>query len=155
MKRSLTTRGAVVLVGAAAATVMATGVSYAVWSVTGSGTGTAGATTAQALSVSVPTVGGLHPGASLTGTLTISNPNPFPVGVSALSFTEPTVDAAHPACTTSGVSFSSAATVQVPARVGSSDGTGTAPFTVAMSPASSDGCQGATFTATVTAAGTS
>jgi hypothetical protein len=154
MKRTLTARGAVTLVAAAGVTVMLSGVSYAYWSVTGSGTGTAGATTAQALTVTTATsASGLHPGASVTGTLTIGNPNPFPVEVSELTFTPATASGVS-SCVTTGVTFSSAVSsdnrVAVPA--GSSSHV---TYTATMTNASEDGCQGATFTSTVTATGSS
>ena len=159
MKPTLTTRGAVTLVAAAGVTVMLSGVSYAFWTVTGTGEGTAAATSAQPLAVQVSPADGLYPGASVAGTVTLTNPNPFAVEVSALSFTPPTADAAHGACTTTGVTFSSSvsstSTITVPARTATASGTLQVPYTAVMTDASSNGCQGATFTTTVTVSGSS
>ena len=158
MKRSLTTRGAVTLVAAAGVTVMLSGVSYAFWTVTGTGEGTAAATTAQQLAVQVTPADGLYPGAAVAGTVTLTNPNPFAVKVSALTFTPPTPDAGHAACTTTGVTFAttgSSSTLTVPARTATVSGTLQVPYTAVMTDASSDGCQGATFATTVAVTGSS
>jgi hypothetical protein len=68
------------------ALVAGAGVAYAVWSSTGSGTATAQATTSVdsviAAGTSAPD---LYPGAVKSITVTISNPNPYPVLVNSIS----------------------------------------------------------------------
>ncbi len=153
MKRSLTTRGAVTLVAAAGVTVMLSGVSYAYWSVTGSGTGTAAATTATPLVVSTITpVSGLYPGATLQGTLTVANPNPFAVQVTAITFAPATADAEHAGagCSPTGVTLAATVSTVSPVTVAAKSTGQTVAFTATMTGDSPDACQGATFTATVT-----
>lgn len=136
---------AVGAVGALAATA-----AFAAWTVGGGGTGTATATTAGNLTTSVATTtAALYPG--ITGSnlyLTVNNPNPFPVTVTSVNANgAATADAGHPTCVTTGVTFTTTAVSQVIPASGSSS------FTVAgvaMSNASDNGCQGATFTVPVT-----
>lgn len=161
MKASLSTRSAVLVVGTAAATVLATGVSYAVWSVTGSGTGSATAGVAQPVDVTVAVSSGtLHPGASLWVIPTFTNPNAFPVTVTGVTPGPVTVSGAA-GCTadTSGVSFKAlTGPWTVPARTASGNGTLAGPAVVdgvTMSTASDTACQGATFTAKLTVVGSS
>ena len=130
-------------------------VAFAAWTVGGSGTGTATATSAQPLTTSVATTSAaLYPGISGANLyLTVNNPNPFPVSITSVNANGAAVaDAGHPACVTTGVSYTTQATAQtVPAN-------GSVSFTVsgvAMSNASDDGCQGATFTIPVTFTATS
>lgn len=139
---------AVLAIGAAGA--LAATAAFAAWTVGGGGTGTATATTAGNLTTSVATTtAALYPG--ITGAdlyLTVNNPNPFPVTVTSVNANgAATADAGHPTCVTTGVTFTTTAVSQViPASSSSS-------FTVAgvaMSNASDNGCQGATFTVPVT-----
>jgi hypothetical protein len=131
------------------------GVAFAAWTVGGGGTGTATATSAQPLTTSVATTTAeLYPG--ITGAnlyLTVNNPNPFDVTITSVNANGAAVpDAGHPGCVTTGVTYTTQATSQVVPASGSSS------FTVpgvAMSNASDDGCQGATFTIPVTFTATS
>ena len=153
-------RIAAVLVGGMGLALMTGGTAYAYWTTTGTGTGQAAATTASAISASPATVaGGLYPGATgVAGTVTVSNPNPFPVKVTAAGFAAPTATGGSGTCTTTGVTFtpqSLTTPVTVPAKVGATNGTATLNFTAAMDNTSQTGCQGATFTSTVTLTGTS
>ena len=62
------------------------------------------------------------------------------------------------ACATTGVTFSSSVPGTAGHRAGQErhrDGTLQVPYTAAMTDASSNGCQGATFTTTVTVTGSS
>jgi len=62
------------------------GVAYAVWSSTGAGTATAQATTSVNSVIAAGTsAADLYPGAVKTITVTISNPNPYPVLVNSIS----------------------------------------------------------------------
>jgi hypothetical protein len=138
----------VVAFGAAAA--------FAAWTVGGGGSGTATAVSAQNLTTSVATTSAaLYPG--ITGanlSLTVNNPNPFPVTITSVNANGAAVpDAAHASgCVTTGVSYSTTSTSKTVPASGSSS------FTVAgvsMTNASDTGCQGATFTIPVTFTATS
>lgn len=141
-------RKVVGLVVATTAALAATA-AFAAWTVGGTGSGTATATSAQNLTTSVATTtAALYPG--ITGSdlyLTVNNPNPFPVAITSVNANgAATADGGHPGCVTTGVTFSNTAVTQtVPAS-------GSVSFTaagVAMSNASDTGCQGATFTVPV------
>ncbi len=139
---------AVLAIGAVGA--LAATAAFAAWTVGGGGTGTATATSAQNLTTSVATTtAALYPG--LTGSnlyLTVNNPNPFAVTITSVNANgAATADAGHPTCVTTGVTYTTTAVSQVVPASGS------ASFTVpsvAMSNASDNGCQGATFTVPVT-----
>jgi len=79
---------------AAAATVAAgiavSGVAFAAWTVGGSGEGSATASEAVDLaSVSFAIDDELYPGFLASGTLSVTNPNPFPVKITAITFQSP------------------------------------------------------------------
>lgn len=131
---------------------------YAAWTTNGSGSGYAKAKTAQALStvdVSASTTATLYPGGNGDVLLKISNPNEFPVRVTAVSGNGTiTADAGHPGCATTGVTFTdqTGQTLDVPA---SSSAEFTLTNAAHMSNASDNGCQGATFTIPVSLSGAS
>jgi len=148
-----------VLSGLITVAVLAVGVAFAAWTATGSGSGYAKATTADALTtvdVSASTVADLYPGKSDGDVLLrISNPNPYPVRVTSVSGNGAITSDAGAACTTStGVSFAdqSSLTLDVP---GSSAATFTLPGAASMSNASANACQGAIFTIPVSLSGQS
>lgn len=137
-----------VVIGTAGA--LAATAAFAAWTVTGGGSGTATATSASALTTSVATTtAALYPG--ITGAnlyLTVNNPNPFPVAITSVNANGAAVpDGGHAACTTTGVTFTTTAVTQTVPASGSLSFTAAG---VAMSNASSTGCQGATFTIPVT-----
>lgn len=149
---------AAVLVGGLGAVLLTSTAAYAFWTTTGTGTGTAAATTATALSATPATAAsGLYPGATgVAGSVTVSNPNPFPVTITSASFAAPTATGGIGTCATTGVTFTATTPLPtVPAKVGNVNGTATLNFTAAMTNASETGCQGATFTSTVTLSGQS
>jgi hypothetical protein len=142
------------------------GLVYAAWTSSGSGSAYAKGGTAQALTtvdVSASTAATLYPGVTGDALVKFSNPNPYPVKVTAVSLNGTnaniTPDSGHSACTTTGVSFAnqSGLSIVVPAESGGTNGTVQSTLTgaVSMSSASIDGCQGATFTIPVTFTGTS
>jgi hypothetical protein len=135
------------------------GLVYAAWTTNGSGSGYAKAGTAQALStvdVSASTSATLYPGGPAGDVLIrISNPNSYPVKVTAVSGNGSiTPDAGHASCTTTGVTFTdqTGLNISVPA---SGQTTATLAGAASMSNASVDGCQGATFTIPVSISGAS
>jgi hypothetical protein len=147
-------------VGALLAGAMLAGsIAYAAWTATGSGSGYARATSAQALGtvdVSATTSATLYPGATGNVKIQISNPNPYPVRVTGVSWTGVAIDSdSTAACDAStGVAFvdQTGLTLDVPAG-------GSAPFTLAnavtMNNSSHTDCQGAVFTIPVTLTGAS
>jgi hypothetical protein len=165
MKNVMTRRRFIALTVAVAA-LGVSGLVFAAWLTSGSGSGYAKAGTSEALSTldaSASTSATLYPGATGGVTLTISNPNPFPVRVTGVSLNGTNADIAadsgHASCSPTGVSFTdqTGLSIDVPAKSGGTNGTATATLTGAasMSNASADGCQGATFTIPVNLSGAS
>ena len=165
MSRFLSTRGMLAFVASGSALIV-TGLVFAAWITPGSGSATAKAGSAQALSTldaSASTSATLYPGVSGDVAVKVSNPNPFPVRVTSVSLngnnSDITADSGHGSCSPTGVSFTNQTglTIDVPAKSGSTNGsaTGTLTGAASMSNASADGCQGATFTIPVTLGGSS
>jgi hypothetical protein len=161
MKRRVSKRLAVVTTVAALAVV---GLVYAAWTTNGSGSGYAKAGTAQALStvdVSASTSATLYPGGPAGDVLIrISNPNTYPVTVTAVSGSGSiTPDGGHSGCSPSGVTFTNQTglSISVPAKVGATNGETqtTLSGAASMSSASVDACQGAVFAIPVTISGAS
>ena len=132
---------------------------YAAWTSSGTGSGYAKAQSAQALTtsdISATTAATLYPGATGNVEIKINNPNPYPVRVTSVTGTgAATPDSAHAAgCTTTGVAFvdKTGLTIDIAA---SGTTTQTLNNAVTMSNASSNGCQGATFTLPVSISGAS
>jgi hypothetical protein len=88
---------------------------------------------------------GLFPGAVVTGHLPVSNAGPYDAQVTRVAFGATVVDAAHRACDPASVALSAASLPVVPGAAGQR-----IPFTVTMSPAAVNACQGATFTSSYT-----
>ena len=82
--RRISKRTAVVL--GAAGTVLVAGVAYAAWTSTGSGTGSVASTTSVNSTID-PASGGslLYPGGGTDFTVTVNNPNSYPVKVDSIS----------------------------------------------------------------------
>ena len=139
---------------------------FAAWLSSGSGSAYGKAGTAEVLStvdVSATTPATLYPGATGDALIKIINPNPYPVRITSVSLNgtnaDITPDAGHSTCSPTGVSFSNRTglTIDVPAKSGGVNGVVEATLTgaVSMSNASSNNCQGATFTIPVTFSGSS
>lgn len=148
MKQLLATRAAVVGIASVGGLTLLTGISYAAWSASGTGSGTAKAGTLQAAVVSAGTApsGQLYPGITANGTSTggdlvvsASNPNPVPVTVTLTGGT-------FAGCTTTGVSLGATASFTLTANQAATQIT--IPKVLSMSSASSNDCQGATITVT-------
>src|SRR5262249_53921614 len=129
----------------------------------GSGSGYAKATPAQQLTtvdVSASTTATLYPGANGDLLLKVSNPNPYPVKVTDVAGSGAiTADSGHSTCGSdaghpTGVSFTDQHSLSILVAANSSTQT-TLSATVAMSNASDNSCQGATFTVPVTLTGAS
>lgn len=84
--RKLTRRATVVTSGLVAATTM--GVAFAAWTSTGSGTGSAASTTSENSTITAMTLSAadeLYPGATKSTSVSVSNPNDYPVIVTSIS----------------------------------------------------------------------
>ena len=132
---------------------------YAAWTVNGTGTGAASATSAVNLSLTPGSpADALFPGASADVATTITNSNPFPVHVTAISLDSGqgsagfAVDGGHSGCNINTLSFSAQTNGgsgwDIPANdsidVDASDA-------IAMGSGANDSCQGAAFTVYLTA----
>ncbi|MDX6651257.1 MAG: hypothetical protein QOJ38_38 [Solirubrobacterales bacterium] len=166
MRKGFSRKHKAVAALAAAVAVIGASLVYAAWLATGTGSGYAKAGSAQALStvdVSASTAATLYPGGSGDVAIKVSNPNSYPVRVTGIalngSSSSIAADSGHAACTPTGVSFSdqSGLSIDVPAKSGAVNGTAqtTLSGAAAMSNASVDACQGATFTIPVTLSGSS
>ena len=125
-------------------------VAFAAWTSSGTGTGTATARSAQALTVNVTPATGLFPTGSVNVPFTVTNPNPYAVTLSKVALTGVTVN--KPGCTASVVSGADLPDTDVIPAGGS---TASRNFSVTMSNAAEDACQGAVFTLTLQASGLS
>jgi hypothetical protein len=90
---------------------------------------------------------GLFPGAVVTGQLPVTNTGAYDAQVSRVDFAPPVADAEHRGCRAGSVVLSAAVLPVVPGATAQS-----IPFTVTMSQAAGNACQGATFTSTYTVA---
>ena len=147
-----------VLTGVALIALAATGLVYAAWTANGTGSGYVKASSAQALTTvdgSASTAASLYPGADGNVRVEISNPNPYPVRVTAVSGNGAiTADGGHAGCVTTGVTFSDQSNLSVDVAANGS-ATTTLNGAAHMSNASDNGCQGATFTVPVSLTGAS
>jgi hypothetical protein len=125
-------------------------VAFAAWTSNGTGSGTATATNAQNLTISVTNVSGLYPTGSFNVPFTVTNPNPYAVTLSKIALNGVTVD--KPGCTASVVSGADLVDTDVIPAGGT---TASRDFSVTMSNAAEDACQGAVFTLTLKATGAS
>jgi hypothetical protein len=85
VRRRYVRRGVIVFAVATAA--LGSGVAYAAWTSSGTGTATTKAGTALAPVVTAPLVtnGLLHPGGTGTAVVNVANPNPYPVRVTSIA----------------------------------------------------------------------
>ncbi len=148
--RKNTRRSAVV--GGTAAALFGIGVAVAAWTNYGEGTGDVTAATAQPLTVTVTDVTGLFPTGSVDVPFTVTNTNDYEVTLSKAELKTVTVDAAHSACATSVVTGSDVTLSEAVATGATST---SQDFTLSMSNAATDACQGAVFTVTLGVTGLS
>jgi hypothetical protein len=134
------------------ATFALSGIAVAAWNVTGTGSGSAAAANAENLVVEGFVLDApLYPGLTTSATLTVSNPNLFPVSISDIEFGTLVITDAGVGCTV------------VASQVTFTDVTGASLFLDAdtenielvltdvavMGTAANDDCQGANFTAPI------
>jgi hypothetical protein len=150
-------RGLILVVASVLAIVLAGGVAIALWSASGSGSGTTKAITAQTLTVTAaatPTAD-LFPGASGALQFTVTNPNPYPVSMTAISYGSVTSsDQAN--CPASNLTLGAGGALGTPISVPASGTSGAAsvPSAATLAVSAPNGCQGVTFTVAVTLTGT-
>jgi hypothetical protein len=132
--------------------VVAVGVGIGAWSITGTGNGSAKATTASAITLtdaSAFTSADLYPGATGNLKLRATNPNPFPVRITAVSGNGTITSDKGAACDAStGVSLANQTGLTLDLAAGAT-ATLTVPNAVSMTNASDNTCQGAVFTVPV------
>lgn len=154
--RRIGRRGLVVL--SVTATMAISGVAFASWTLEGTGTGTADAAVAATLTSELSVPANLYPDLTTDASITITNPNDFPVTVTQIAFTgalEVTPgDGKTCTDTDSAVTFNGpiTITIAVPAKAGEVNGTATQALTgaVTMGADATDGCQGASFSHPIT-----
>jgi hypothetical protein len=129
---------------------MAGTVAFAAWTSNGTGTGTATAISAQSLTVNVTNISGLYPTGTFNVPFTVSNPNPYAVTLTKVQLQSVTTTAVG--CTASVVSGADLVDTDVIPAGGT---TASRNFSVSMSNAAEDACQGAVFTLTLKALGAS
>lgn len=152
--RKFARRSSTVL-AATIAPLLVAGTAYAYWTTSGSGSATAAAGSSTNLTVgTAAAAGNLYPGGSVSGSVVITNPNPFPVSLTGMTFQPATADAGHTGCTTTGVTFAPTTTLPltIPKQGGTAANAVTVNFSASMDYTSVNGCQGATFTAAYTLA---
>jgi hypothetical protein len=134
------------------AAIIAVGVGLSAWSLGGSGNGAAKATTASNITLADATAfttADLYPGATGNLKLRATNPNPFPVRITAVSANGTITSDKGAACDAStGVTFSNQTGLTLD-LAGGATATLTVSNAVSMSNASDNSCQGAVFTVPV------
>ena len=144
------------LVPLAAGVALGTGIAFAAWTSTGSGTGEAQSTTSVdsviAPGASTPD---LYPGAVSSVTVTVSNPNPYPVLVTSISAGSSNL--VNTTCT-AGTVTTDARAVDASCldktgggKTVAANGSGTYTLTTRMSGSAVDACKLQTFTLPLTA----
>lgn len=147
LKRTSRRAGGVII---AIVALLAGAVAFAAWTSTGTGSGTAAAGSAKALTINVTAATGLFPTGSVNVPFTVTNPNSYAVTLSKVSLKTVTVDKVG--CTASVVSGADLPDTDVIPAGGT---TASRNFSVTMSNAAEDACQGAVFTLTLQATGAS
>ncbi len=142
------------LLGAVMALFLLGSVVFAAWLVTGNGNGAAQATTAANLVVTPgTTTADLYPGATGAVKVNVNNPNPFGVTITSIA-ANGAVTTSAAGCTTTGVTFTAPTTTGQVIAAGATVNL-TLAGAAAMSNASLNACQGATFDVPVTVSASS
>jgi hypothetical protein len=156
--RGLSTRFVVIAVVGVIAVAVA-GIAIAAWVVSGSGTGYAKAGSSSALTLSdatASTSADLYPGVTGAVKLKVSNPNPFPVRITAVAGNGAITSDKGAACDAStGVSFANQSGLTLDLLANETDKVFTLATAVSMSNASDNTCQGAVFSVPVSLTATS
>jgi hypothetical protein len=156
--RGLSTRFVVIAVVGVIAVAVA-GIAIAAWVVSGSGTGYAKAGSSSALTLSdatASTSADLYPGVTGAVKLKVSNPNPFPVRITAVAGNGTITSDKGAACdATTGVSFANQSGLTLDLLANETNKVFTLAAAVSMSNASDNTCQGAVFSVPVSLTATS
>jgi hypothetical protein len=150
--RSRLAAAAVVAIGIATG-----GVAVAAWSVSGEGEGAVGAASAESLAeVRFVLEGDLYPGLTAGATLTVDNPNIFPVSITDIEFGTVVITGGD-GCTLDNaqVAFADMSGLDLFLAASTKDIAHVLTDVVTMGLGSDDGCQDATFTAPMTLTGQS
>jgi hypothetical protein len=152
-------RNRVVVIALVGMALGASGVAFAFWGAAGTGSGSGGAVTPAALTLSAGTpTTSVYPGGQGSVALTVTNPNTFIVHITSIALDTArgtagfAVDGGHSGCATSTLSFTTqtngATGWDAPAKVGGTNGslTVTLSSAIAMSVAAANACQGAAIT---------
>ena len=152
------------LIGVAAATAavgIGSGTAFAFWTVSGSGSGAGAATVAQSLTVIPETPSGanasLFPGGPAGPVFfEITNPNPYPVQITAVAWSSPTSTLTSP-CASSNISVDASAptsglTITVPASTTSP--LKSIPGVLDLATTAAPGCQAVAFDVVMNITGT-
>jgi hypothetical protein len=146
-KRRLIVVAAVLVLG-----IVAVGVGLGAWSLGGSGNGAAKATTASNITLADATAfttADLYPGATGNLKLRATNPNPFPVRITAVTGNGTITSDKGASCDAStGVTFNNQTGLTLDLAAGAT-ATLTVANSVSMTNASDNACQGAVFTVPV------
>ena len=148
--RKITKRSAAVIAASALA-IGGAGAAWAAWNLTGSGSTSAKATNAQALTIDSVQVVGLSPGNKSDIKFTAKNPNAFPVQITGITITSIHSGTAA-TCADSNV-VAQTFTLPAPAELTVDPAAGavpgskniTVPDAIKMIAEAEDGCQGAVF----------
>jgi len=151
-RRRRPVRRLIVVTTAVVAGFTVSSIAFAAWLLSGEGDGVAQASTAVDL-----VVGGfeldddLYPGLTTSATLTVSNPNAFPVRITAVDFDALQITGGD-GCTigNSAVTFADLTGLDLYLAPGAVAVEHVLPNVVTMGPASNTGCQGAAFEAPFT-----
>jgi hypothetical protein len=143
----------VLVAGVGLASIVVAGIAIAAWSVSGTGTGYAKASTASAVTLADATANtsaDLYPGASGAVKLKVTNPNPFPVRITAVAGNGAITSDKGAACNAAtGVSFTNQTGLTLDLLANETDKVFTLAGAVAMTNASDNSCQGAVFSVPV------
>jgi hypothetical protein len=135
------------LIAAVAVVVVGGGVAYAAWSSTGAGNGSVGSTASVNSTISpVSGADGLFPGKTVSFSVTINNPNGYPVKVTSITAGS---SALVGACAAGSVT---SAAVSNPAGTIATGESGTYVLQATMNADAADACQSQAFTLPLTAA---
>ncbi len=139
--------------------VVVAGIAIAAWAVTGSGTGYAKAGSSSALTLSdasASTSADLYPGVTGAVKLKVSNPNPFPVRITAVAGSGAITSDQGAACNAAtGVTFTNQTGLTLDLLANETNHVFNLATAVAMSNASDNSCQGAVFSIPVSVTATS
>lgn len=136
--------------------ILGAGVAFAAWTQTGTGSGAAGATTAQASTIVAGSASAdLYPGkAGGSVRFSVDNPNDYPVTFTSLAASSISSDDGAN-CPSSHVSVTSPVSVSIAVPANSTSAVQTVAGVTNMASTAPDGCQGVTFTVNLTLSGSS